>query len=99
MNLRNNIAAAVIAAAGDERQNHDERKDRCKELFHKDTSRFDFPPEAQKRYVPCSTYRSDFKQMLTAPPASPGETGAVDPYWDPLNPEHGFPRNLVSSSI
>lgn len=26
--------AAVIAAAGDERQNHDERKDRCKELFH-----------------------------------------------------------------
>jgi len=41
----------------------------------------------------------DFKQMLTALPASPGETGAVDPYWDPLNPEHGFPRNLVSSSI
>ena len=37
----------------------------------------------------------DFKQMLTAPPASPGETGAVDPYWDPLNPEHGLPRNLV----
>ena len=28
------LSSAAVAAAGDERQNHDERKDRCKELFH-----------------------------------------------------------------
>ena len=28
------LSSAAVVAAGDERQNHDERKDRCKELFH-----------------------------------------------------------------
>ena len=63
------------------------------------TSRFDFLLKAQKNMCLAAHTEFDFKQMLTDPPASPGETGAVDPYWDPLNPEHGFPRNLVSSSI
>ncbi|MDY4104079.1 MAG: hypothetical protein SOY37_00690 [Oscillospiraceae bacterium] len=40
---------------------------------------------------------SDFKQTLTIRP--PGGQGAVDPFWDPLNPEHGLPRDLVSSSF
>ena len=26
-------------------------------------------------------------------PSSPA--GTVNPFWDPLNPEHGLPRNLV----
>ncbi len=41
----------------------------------------------------------DLKQMLTVLPYDREKQGTVDSYWNPLNPEHGLPRNLVSSSI
>ena len=40
-----------------------------------------------------------FGQLLTMPRRMPRQCGPVDPFWDPLNPEHGLPRNLVPSSF
>lgn len=33
--------------------------------------------------------------MLTACIWAEYKLGTVDPFWDPLSPEHGLPRNLV----
>ena len=93
------VFSALAAAAGSQSQTQGQGQDACKDFFHKSTSRFDFLPEKQKSMCLAAHTEFDLKQMLTVLPYDREKQGTVDSYWNPLNPEHGLPRNLVSSSM